>query len=96
MSKIYYVLLVLSTISLIYTILNITLTIKFINKLPEVLKYKYLEMIKVSRITLRISFILFLIVFIVPINIAKLLLLIVNMILNGYTLSEIVSLKEYI
>lgn len=96
MNKIYYVLLASSSLFLIYTILNVLLTVKFINKLPKILESKYLEIIKFSRITLTISFVLFLIVFIIPINIIKFLLLIVTMILNSYSLSEIFNLKEFI
>lgn len=96
MNKIYYILLGLSIVFLIYTILNTVLTVKFVKKLPEILKSKYLDLIKVSRITLRISLVLFLVSFILPTNIIKLLLLVITMILNSYTISEILILREFI
>ena len=93
---IYYILLGISSSFLIYTLINLVLTIKFINSLSVMLKDKYINEIKSPKIIFIISCILFLAHFIISVTIAKFLLLIVVMILNVHLLSEMSFFKEYI
>ena len=96
MDKVYYILLAISISFLIYTLISLVLSVKFINSLSLMLKEKYLNEIKTPKMVFIVSFILFLVNFIVPIKIVKFLLLVVTMFLNVYSLSEMAFFRDYI
>ena len=96
LNKIYYFLLIISILFLIYTFINLILSIKFVNSLSLMLKEKYLNEIKTPKTVFIVSFILLLVSLVIPVIIVKFLLLIITMILNTYSLSEISFLKDYI
>lgn len=96
MNKIYYFLLIISILFLIYTFINLILSIKFVNSLSLMLKEKYLNEIKTPKTVFIVSFILLLVSLVIPVIIVKFLLLVITMVLNTYSLSEISFFKDYI
>ena len=96
LNKIYYFLLIISILFLIYTFINLILSIKFVNSLSLMLKEKYLNEIKTPKTVFIVSFILVLVGLVIPVIIVKFLLLVITMVLNTYSLSEISFFKDYI
>lgn len=92
----YYIILACSIVFYLYTIINVRLTVKFINSLSTIMKDKYYSLGRSSKLILIFSSIFILINFIVPQYLFKSLLLIISMFLNSFNISEMYVLRKYI
>lgn len=96
MSTMYYILLICSVIFLLYTGINVLLTVKFVNSLSTLMKKKYYSLARYSTIIFFSSVGLLLFNILVPQYLFKSLILIISMFLNSFNISEMNVLKKYI
>ena len=92
----YYIILACSIVFYLYTIINVRLTVKFINSLSTIMKDKYYSLARSSKIIVITSLILMLISYIVPQFLFKSLIVIISMFLNSFNISEMYVLRKYI
>lgn len=92
-----YILILIFSIGLMfYTAINALLTVKYINRLSTNTKNKYLPLANMAKNFSIISFVCLGINFIFPEILFRCLFVVLNVLLNGYILSEITVLKKYI
>lgn len=96
MDILYYIVLGISILFHLYTSVFVILVVKFVNSLPTIMKAKYYSLARISKIVVIVSSIILLMNFVTPQHLFKILILIISMFLNSYTISEMSILKKYI
>lgn len=96
MGLMYQIALIISTISLLYTLINIIFIMKLMNLLSKNFRQRYNGIIYLSVISFFISLVLIIGQLKISVYIFKFLMLVVSLFVNTYVLSETASLREYI